>query len=102
MPIFESIQRAEAAAEQMRNEATEAARKLLDATRQEIDAIVKKHSDDTTAEIRLIEAAAVKRAESEHERIIAAAAVADRQDEKNAAKRQEKALHAILKKVTGV
>ncbi len=102
MPIFESIQRAENAAEQMRTEAAEAAKKLLDATRKEIDAIIKKRSEATDAEILAIADAAAKRAVADHERIVKAGLASDRQDEKNAAVRKEQALHAILKKVTGV
>ncbi|MFH0992743.1 MAG: hypothetical protein V1761_00170 [bacterium] len=101
MPIFESIQRAENAAEQMRTEANETAKKLLDATRKEIDAIVKQRTDDTDAQILAIAAESDKRAVEEHALIIAAGAAADRQDELTAVKHKGKALRAIMKKVTG-
>jgi len=101
LPIFESIQKAEQSAEQKRLEAQAQANALLEQNALDIEKAIKKLHSDTDAKILAIEADAEKLAASESIRIVAESADADRIAEKRAVSRTDRALKAVLKKVTG-
>ncbi len=101
MPIFESIQKAEQNAEQKRLEAQAQANALLEQNRLAIEQTIKQLNADTDAKIRGIEADAEKLAAAERIRIAAEGAEADRLAVRRAATQTDRALKAVLKKVTG-
>ncbi len=101
MPIFESIQKAEQSAEQKRLEAQAQANALLEQNRLDLEKAIIQLNADTDAKIRDIETGADKLAAAERIRIAAEGAEADRLAVKRAATRTDRALNAVLKKVTG-
>jgi len=101
LPIFESIQKAETSAEQKRLEAQAQANALLEQNRLTIENAILQLNADADAKIRAIEADAEKLASSEAVRIVAEGAEADRIAARRAATRTDRALKAVLKKVTG-
>ncbi|MFA5006611.1 MAG: hypothetical protein WC509_03990 [Candidatus Izemoplasmatales bacterium] len=102
MPIFESIRTAEEKAEALRAKAQEEAKTLLERARMTAAEETARIQAETDAKVAAVEAEAAARAERESRRIAAEAEASADADAARAKNARERALAAVMKKVTGV
>ncbi|MDD3127314.1 MAG: hypothetical protein WC479_07170 [Candidatus Izemoplasmatales bacterium] len=99
MPILDSIKIAEAKAEELRRQATETVRLLMDETKEKSDLIVTKMMEDAANEDKHINLIAQEAIEAKRIEIMARVEMLDVKQAESAKQKEQQAVEFIIKKV---